>query len=253
MIRNFLFTLTASLVVVASASAAIPAEAVWPLPSPPPGTSPAAFAAPRLDWVERVQSSLERTRGKHFDIVFDGDSITDGWQGTGRAVWAEHYTMRNAVDFGISGDKVEHLRWRLKLGQVDGMDPKLVVMMIGTNNTGRDTAAQIADGIKVATADYLNRCPHAHLLLLAVFPRAEKATDPARAKIAAINKEIASLAGSRVTFLDLGSKFLAADGTLPREIMPDFLHPSAAGYKIWADAIQPIVEKYTTVTSSGTK
>ena len=251
MIRNLFFTFTTSLVLLASAHGDIPAEAVWPLPSPVPGANPALFAAPRMDWVQRVQLSLDRTRGKHFDIVFDGDSITDGWQGTGRAIWAEHYTMRNAVDFGISGDKVEHLLWRLKQGQVDGMDPRLVVMMIGTNNTGRDTADQIAEGIKAATADYLKRCPHAHLLLLAVFPRSEKATDPVRAKIATINQQIAMLAGDRVTFLDLGPKFLAADGTLPREIMPDFLHPSADGYKIWADAIQPIVEKYTVVTPVG--
>jgi len=250
MIRNLLFAFTASLVVAASASAEIPAAAVWPCPTPPQGSNPAVFPAPRMDWVERVQTSLERTRCKHFDIVFDGDSITDGWQGSGREVWAAHYATRNAVDFGISGDKVEHLLWRLHQGQVDGMDPKLVVMMIGTNNTGRDSADQIAEGIKTASAEYLKRCPHAHLLLLAVFPRAEKATDPARAKIASINKEIASLAGERVTFLDLGPKFLAADGTLPREIMPDFLHPNAAGYKIWADAIQPVVEKYTTVTAS---
>jgi lysophospholipase L1-like esterase len=216
----------------------------WPLPTPPPGANPATFPVPREDWIARVQGFLDADKGKHFDLIFDGDSITDFWQRAGKAVWTERYGALNAVDFGISADKVEHLLWRLQHGQVDGLDPKLVVMMIGTNNTARDSVDQIAEGVSVVTAEYEKRCPNAHILLLAIFPRANLATDPLRAKIAAINTKLAALQSDRVTFLDIGSKFLTPDGTLTKEIMPDFLHPSEKGYEIWADAIQPIVDKY---------
>jgi lysophospholipase L1-like esterase len=94
------------------------------------------------------------------------------------------------------------------------------------------------------TAEYQKRCPHAQILLLGIFPRAELPTDPIRAKIAAINEKIATLQSDRVTFVDIGSKFLQPDGKLTKDIMPDFLHPSPAGYKIWADAIQSVVDKY---------
>lgn len=227
-----------------TAFSAITPEAVWPMPTVPQGGNPATIAMPREEWVPRVQAMLDQTKGKHFDLVFDGDSITDFWKRAGSPVWAERYGSRNAVDFGISADKVENLLWRLKVGQVDGIDPKLVVLMIGTNNSARDSVDQISDGIGVVVSEYLARCPHAQLLLLGIFPRSPNASDPIRAKIAEINKKIAALQSDRVTFLDFGPKLLQPDGTLTKEIMPDFLHPSAKGYQIWADAIQPIVDKY---------
>ncbi len=243
MTRLFLLP-TLVLSFAATALSEIPSSAVWPLPVIPPGGNPAVIAAPRDEWVARVQGTLDQTAGKHFDLIFDGDSITDFWRGTGRSVWMERYGSIKAFDFGISADKVENLLWRLQQGQVDGLDPKLVVLMIGTNNSGRDSVDQIAEGISLVTAEYLKRCPHAQILLLGVFPRSPLASDPIRAKIAAINKKIAALQSDRVTYLDIGRKFLEPDGTLTREIMPDFLHPSAKGYQIWADAIQPVVDKY---------
>ncbi len=129
----------------------IPAsEVVWPQPKPPEGTNPAEFALPRQDWVGRVESALGRTKGKHFDLIFDGDSITDGWQGYGKNVWAARYAPLNAVDFGISGDKVEHVLWRLKQGQGAEADPKLVVLMIGTNNTGRAPPTRSPPGLRTS-------------------------------------------------------------------------------------------------------
>ena len=234
----------------AQAFSQIPSSAVWPLPVVPPGTNPETIGTPRDEWVARVQGSLDQTKGRHFDLIFDGDSITDFWQGTGKAVWAAHYGALKAYDFGISADKVEHLLWRLQQGQVDGLDPKLVVLMIGTNNSGRDSVDQIAEGVSNVTAEYQKRCPNAHILLLAIFPRSPLATDPIRAKLAAINQKLSALQSDRVTYMDIGPKFLQADGTLTKEIMPDFLHPSAKGYEIWADAVQPIVDKY--VPKAGT-
>lgn len=220
------------------------AEKIYTPPVIPEGVNPATYPLPRDDWYYRVQNNFNKTQGKQFDLIFDGDSITDGWQSRGKAVWDKYYGSLNAVDFGIGGDKTEHVLWRLSKGQVDGMNPKLIVLMIGTNNTGRDSADQIVEGVKAIVADYLKRCPKSHMLLLAVFPRNEKANDPTRLKIKDINSKISALASDRVTYLDIGEKFLTADGTLPKEIMPDLLHPNEKGYEIWAEAIQPVIAKY---------
>jgi lysophospholipase L1-like esterase len=249
MIRIFLLPALV-LSFVATAFSEIPSSAVWPLPVVPHGTNPATVATPRDEWVARVQGSLDQTKGKQFDLIFDGDSITDFWMGTGRPVWMERYGSLKAFDFGISADKVENLLWRVQQGQVDGLDPKLVVLMIGTNNSGRDSVDQIAEGISAVTAEYVKRCPNAQILLLGIFPRSPLPTDPIRAKIAAINAKISALQSDRVTYLDIGPKFLAPDGTLTKEIMPDYLHPSAKGYQIWADAIQPVVDKYVPKSAS---
>jgi len=218
---------------------------VFPVPVPPAGANPATFPAPRDEWFLRFQSNLDKTRGQHYDLLFDGDSITDFWQTRGAEIWAQHYGKLNAVDFGISGDRTETLLWRLQEGQVDGMDPKLIVLMIGTNNIKTCSVDQIAEGIKAVVDQYLKRCPDSHLLLLGVFPRAAAANDPLRATVIEINKKIASLGDNkRVTFLDIGKKFLEPDGSLSADTMHDFLHPTPKGYGIWADAIQPIVDKY---------
>ncbi len=218
---------------------------IFPVPPLPAGTNEAAYPAPRNDWFIRFQGNLDRTKGQKYDLLFDGDSITDFWQTRGKEVWDAHFGKRNAVDFGISGDRTENVLWRLQEGQVTGMDPKLIVLMIGTNNLAHDSADQIVEGIKAIVAQYLQRCPHSHLLLLGIFPRAAAPTDDLRTKIIEINKKIAPLDdGKRVTYLDIGSKFLQPDGTLTKEIMLDFLHPTAQGYEIWAGAIQPIVDKY---------
>jgi len=222
-------------------------DVAWPQPTPPPGTNLATFPQPRLDWLDHFLKNIDNTRGKQIDLIFDGDSITDFWQGTGKAVWAQHYGTLKATDFGISGDQVQHVLWRIENGQLEGLQPKLVVLMIGTNNVpgNGQTAAQIAEGIKVLVAEYEKRCPDAHILLLGIFPRAATPTDPLRAKIAEINQQIATLDdGKQVTYLDFGSKLLQPDGTLSPAIMPDFLHPSAKGYEIWADAIQSVVDQY---------
>lgn len=234
--------MTALLLGLASVGAA---EKVYTPPVIPEGTNPATYPLPREDWIARVQNNFNKTQGKQFDLIFDGDSITDGWQGAGKEVWAQRYGSLNAVDFGIGGDRTQHVLWRLSKGQVDGMNPKLIVLMIGTNNLGSNTNEQIADGVKAIVKEYLQRCPSAHLLLLAIFPRSANAKDPVRGLLAEVNSKIAPLDdGKRVTFLDIGSKFLAEDGSLSRDIMPDLLHPNAKGYEIWADAIQPVIDKY---------
>ena len=129
--------------------------------------------SPRDDWFATVQGKFDRYSGKPFSIVFDGDSITNRWETTGKNQWSAQFAKR-AADFGIEGDRTENVLWRLSKGQVDGMDPKVVVLMIGTNNIGRDSADQIAEGISKIVDEYLVRCPHAHVILMAVFSAQRK-------------------------------------------------------------------------------
>jgi beta-glucosidase len=215
------------------------------------------MAAPRTDnaWVKRNDSFNARAKQGHDEgdigVVFLGDSITEGWEGAGRDVWAKSFAPRHAVNFGIGGDRTQHVLWRIQNGNLEGLahpakgsPPKLAVIMIGTNNTGSDTPAQIAEGIAAVVEATHERLPNAKILLLAVFPRSEKATDPIRDTISRINTRAAKLTDKPyVTYLDIGDKFLAPDGTLREEIMPDRLHLSAKGYQIWADAIDATVRE----------
>ncbi len=218
-------------------------------PKPPPGANPAAFPMPRLDWFQRVKANNAEAQAKaaSIQVVFDGDSITDGWRGGGKAIWEERFAKFNAINFGISGDRVENVLWRINQGQLQGLNPKLVLIMIGTNNFG-GVPQNVAGGIKEIVDAYQKACPEAVIILQAIFPRREQPNDPARAWIKSVNALLSKLAdGKKVIFLDFSDKFLQPDGTLSREVMPDFLHPAPKGYQIWADAIQPIIEQYVTV------
>ena len=247
-----------SLLVLAIALGQPPASAPTAPAAPAKATNPATTPAPRNDnpgWVQRNDAFNARAKQGAAEgdigIVFLGDSITEGWEGHGKEVWAKSYAARHAVNLGIGGDRTQHVLWRIQNGNLDGLAkpakgsaPKLAVIMIGTNNTGSDSAEQIAAGIGEVVKSTREKLPEAKVLLLAVFPRGKDATDPARAKIAEINQRAAAIAdGKAVFFQDIGDKFLAPDGTLPDDIMPDHLHLSAKGYQIWADAIDPKVSE----------
>ena len=219
-----------------------------PVPTPGPGANPAAFASPptppNKDWMAHFQHNVDRTKRGLVDLIFDGDSITDFWMGPGKGVWAKNYGRLNAVDYGISGDHTGNMLWRLEHGQVAYLHPRLVAIMIGTNNTGECSDVQIAEGVTAVVRAYEKLCPTAVILLQAIFPRAESPTDPTREKITRVNRIISSLGdGKKVVYVDFGDKFLQPDGTINRELMPDTLHPSAKGYEVWADAIRPELVK----------
>lgn len=244
------FVLLAALFVAASAFAQSPAS-VSPTPSllpvVPPGLNAAAYAVPREEWIERVILANKRAQEKAnlIDLIFDGDSITDYWPSNGQKVWNDRYGKLNTFNFAIAGDRTQHLLWRLGHGQADGLHPKLIAIMIGTNNLDSNTPEEIAGGIKAIVAEYQRRCPGAVILLQAVLPRDQNSTDPDRAKIKKINEIISRLGdGQKVIYIDFGDKFLNADGTMNRDLLPDTIHPSAKGYELWANAIQPIVDKY---------
>ena len=174
------------------------------------------------------------------ELVFLGDSITAGW-GSKKSIWETAFGKYKPANFGIGGDRTQHVLWRITNGELDGIKPKAVVLMIGTNNSGTDSAEGIADGIKVIVETIRSKQPQAKILLLAVFPRGEKASpNPGRDKLNQVNAIIAKLHdGKNIHFLDIGSKFLQPDGSILIDDMPDFLHLSEAGYQIWADAIGP--------------
>ncbi len=202
----------------------------------------------RNDWETSAAqlSEVAHRMGAKLHLIFDGDSITQGWQRSGMAVWTERYGKLGAFDFALGGDRTQHILWRLEHGQVEGFNPKLIVLLIGTNNLGRgNTPEETAEGIAAVVAQYRKRCPEATVLLQGIFPRAAKANDPMREKIRVVNEKIAKLAdGEKVIFLDFGNVFLNPDGSISPEVMPDFLHLSAKGYELWADAIQPVIDKY---------
>ena len=182
-------------------------------------------------------------------LVFLGDSITHGWDGKGKAVWEKNWAPLKAANFGIGGDRTEHVLWRLNQGELEGLKPKVVVLMIGTNNTGkekdgrpRNTIPEIIEGVTAVVAEIRTRLPDSKILLLGIFPRGN-IDDPQRGQVAVINTALAKLDdGRKVKYLDIGPEFLEADGTLPRSIMPDLLHPNEQGYQIWAAAMNPTLD-----------
>ncbi len=184
------------------------------------------------------------------DILFLGDSITDGWRTRGSNVWNRYYAPRHAANFGIGGDRTQHVLWRMDHGELDGIKPKVVVLMIGTNNTGkendhktpRNTIPEVIAGVQAVVGELRAKLPDSKILLLAIFPRGTL-NDPQRAQAALVNTVIAKLDdGKTVKFLDLGPKFLEFDGTLPRSLMPDLLHPNGRGYQIWAEVMEPTLD-----------
>jgi beta-glucosidase len=228
--RRFLLALLAASALAASGVAVCAQD---------PGANPATRPEPRdANWMRMHDSFLERAAEGGVDLLFLGDSITQGWNGP-KAVWERYYGPRRAANFGIGGDRTQHVLWRLDHGELDPIDPKVVVLMIGTNNIRSDTPAEIAEGVAAIVKKIREKKPQTKVLLLAVFPRGEK-PDAVRDRVKAVNERIARLDdGKAVKYLDIGPKFLEPDGTILREVMPDFLHLSRKGYRTWADAMEP--------------
>ena len=242
---SLLLLTTAAIQAQTPAPAAPPAAPVVVMPPQPPdvpaekygkdGKINPGFIASHEKFVKIAQEGKAQ-------LVFLGDSITAGWGGKDKQeIWNKAFEAYTPANFGIGGDRTQHVLWRIQNGELDGIKPKACVLMIGTNNSGSDSAEGIAKGVTAIVETIRTKQPQAKILLLAVFPRGEKASpNPGRDKLKQVNDIIAKLDdGKNVFFLDIGGKFLQPDGSLTKEIMPDFLHLSAAGYQIWADAISP--------------
>src|SRR5690242_10525828 len=164
------------------------------------------------NWMKRHESFNERVKQGNVDLIFIGDSITQGWEGAGKNVWQEYYAKRNAVNLGIGGDRTQHVLWRLDHGNIDGINPKLAVLMIGTNNSGSNTSQQIAEGVRLIVEKLRAKLPNTKVLVLGIFPRAdnfdaaknktEKGTpDDAKRKVnEGANEIIKKLADNKMVF-----------------------------------------------------
>jgi lysophospholipase L1-like esterase len=208
-------------------------------------------------WEARHEAAMAAKDRIKPEIVMIGDSITHFWGGEpdspkmgnrGAKAWEDLFGKRAVLNLGFGWDRTQNVLKRIELGELDGIDPKAVVLHIGTNNLAstiycRDnTPAEIAEAIGVIVDRVQAKCPHAQVILMAIFPRGQSATDSKRAVLADINQRIAPLGKKpRVTFLDITSKWLQEDGTISKEIMPDFLHPNEKGYTIWADALRKVL------------
>ncbi|GAB5405778.1 MAG: sulfatase-like hydrolase/transferase [Aureliella sp.] len=185
--------------------------------------------------------------GRNYDLAFIGDSITQGWEGRGKKVWDEFYGPRGTINLGIGGDRTEHVIWRLTHGNLGSIKPKVAVLMIGTNNTGHfdQDPDQVAAGVKKILDILEERLPETKIVLHGIFPRGETRLDSKRLNNLAINQRIRRFAdGGRVQYLEIGDVFLQDDGTLSRDIMPDLLHLNEAGYRLWAEALEPKLREF---------
>jgi lysophospholipase L1-like esterase len=202
-------------------------------------------------WVQRHEQFLKRAARGDVDVLFLGDSITQGWEGAGKDVWAKHFEPLKAANFGIGGDRTQHVLWRITTGkELEGINPRAAVLMIGTNNAGTNSAEEIAAGVEAIVQELRKQKPDMKVLLLGVFPRSARggkelkdtnrvAANELNTKLPDVNKRIAKLDdGKAVKYLDIGPKFLDSEGGLSKDVMPDYLHLTKKGYEIWAEAIQ---------------
>lgn len=208
---------------------------------PPPNSATVPNLAPFFQ--KKHEGNLEVAKQGNIDVLFMGDSITDFWRNTegafaGKPVLDKYFGDLKVANFGIAGDTTQGVLYRLQHGEGQGFSPKAVMLMIGTNNTGRNTAAEIAEGIGAIVLELQKDFPKAKILLLGIFPRST-ANDPVRTTIAEINDIISRLNdGDRIHYLDIGAKFLDSAGNIPKDVMSDALHPTTKGYEIWAEAVK---------------
>ena len=202
-------------------------------------------------WMERHEQKLiEIKNRKQIDLVFIGDSITHEFEKQGKTIWQKYYADRNALNLGFSGDRTEHVLWRIQNGELDGFTPKLCVIMIGTNNTGyrNEEPKHTAAGIKAIINQINNNLVNTQILLLAIFPRDRNPDSELRMINVQVNRLLKKLVKDmkNVHYMDINHYFLDEHGMLSRFIMPDLLHPNKIGYEIWAEAIESTIQKLLT-------
>jgi lysophospholipase L1-like esterase len=234
----------------APAGAAAPQAAAAPRPAPSPANVP--FHNERND--ARHQTFVDIAKKGDIDLLFVGDSITDwfywprgGGEATGGKVWEANFAPLKAANFAIAGDTTQGVLWRMQNGELSGFKAKLIVLMLGTNNTASNPVGQIIEGDRLIVEEFKKQQPQAKILVLGIFPRnnarAPLQTPILNATIKAINIGLSQFADNKqVFYMDIGDKFLV-DGLVPADVMADGLHPTAKGYQIWADAILPTVRE----------
>ena len=207
---------------------------------PVPNTAVIPFLAPQFQ--AKHEANLAVAKQGDAELLLVGDSITDFWRNeqgpfAGKSVLEKYFGKWKVANFGIAGDTTQGVLYRLQHGEGQGLKPRAIMVMIGTNNTARNSAAEIAEGIGAVVLRLQKDFPEAKILLLGVFPRG-RPNDPVRGTIAEINRTIGRLEDNRtVFFLDIGRVFLDGGGVISTDIMSDGLHPSTKGYELWARAV----------------
>ncbi|MFI4910892.1 MAG: GDSL-type esterase/lipase family protein [Sedimentisphaeraceae bacterium JB056] len=211
-------------------------------------------------WMLQYEEILEsiKNSSEGYDLVMIGDSITYRWLTNGKAVWDEYYLPRKTLNLGYDGDRTQYVLWRLDNGELDNIDPKLAILLIGTNNsnTRKNTAEQIANGVMAVICKIREKLPDTKLLVLSILPRADlrQYRDKTDTSNAAMNlhwlkvrraSEIVSQVSDneKIFFLDVSEAFLDDQGRVSRDYMPDLIHPSEEGYRRWAQAMEPTINK----------
>ncbi len=206
------------------------------------------------DWYQRHEAKCREAASANHDLIFIGDSITHlfegdpNWKGRGERIWQRFYGQRRAMNLGYGWDRTQNVLWRLAHGEFAGQTPRLVVLLIGTNNlsatanSASSSPAEIADGIAAICRRIDAASPQSRILVMGVLPRGTPA-DPIRARILEINRLLEAFAKSQpsITFLDIGARFLDGSGRIPVLLMDDGTHPTEAGYELWAQSIEPVV------------
>lgn len=225
--------------------------ACGPTTSPP--SSPTSVQ-PKPRSVEYSWMSVERWFRMHaedvgiaaqgdVELLFVGDSITEGWP---EDLMAQYFAEYKPANFGIGGDQTDNVLWRLQNGSVGRLQPRVVSLLIGVNNFGLrgDAPADVVAGVEAVTAELQKAFPQAHIIVHGIFPYKQFADSPERAWVNEVNHNISALAADpRIHFLDIGASFLQPDGQISKEIMPDFLHLSEQGYQIWASELSPLLAR----------
>lgn len=197
-------------------------------------------------WQDRHDEKLDlKNKMENIDVVMLGDSITHNWESDGASVLASKLVDYDVLNLGFSGDRTEHVLWRLRNGAVQGIAPKVVMVLIGSNNTGHRTEppAETAAGIAEIIRELRTRLPESKILLQAIFPRDKSPNGKLRKQNDAVNEIIKHFGDDEhVFYADIGEVFLDPKGRISSAIMPDFLHLSREGYQKWADAILPTLE-----------
>ena len=219
-----------------------PVPRLGPEPADMPAVKLAADGQTDQSFLNSHESFLKRDTEGPIGLLFIGDSITHRWENA-QDIWQKYFGQYNPADFGIEGDKTQNVLWRFENGELDNIHPKVVVLLIGTNNITYPASDIVQADTKIVREIH-RRLPGTKVLLLGIFPRGADANDPIRAKIKAINAELSKLDnGNDTRFLDFGDKLLDPNGNITKEMMPDSLHPTHEGYQIWADSMQPLLDE----------
>ena len=212
------------------------------------GEAPQVTPAPKEQawWQQNHEKFVAQAKQGGIEVLFIGDSITERWATDGKAAWEKHFAPLKAANFGIGGDKVEHILWRAQNGELNSLKPKVVVLLAGINNTwgckrdeqqarGEFIGAGLADILKIVRA----KLPEAKVLLLAILPLA----DGRAPCVKVANERLEKLAdGQQVRFLDLVEKLAPGNGQASKDIMPDGVHLSPKGYELWAEGLLPVLQ-----------